>query len=320
MAAVAYVSSDAIVAFGAGDTLITDATDDAISAGQTRASVLDEAFRRGATLYSCPDLHAKVLVFRGTAVIGSCNLSASSANTLTEAAWVTTGATAVTASRTFITGLISHSHLIDRAFLDRILQIPVRPRARMLKRRPPAAQPEIILVFFKQALRGDLLKYRRRSAAAQTGGGARDLRVSPADVYRPSLQQILPHPGPRLDVTQGQVQWTPAAGGIDHSTVELWPPTRQRSLELRFARWWTVPAWNITDALFRSESAAGHRLFYVLELDAQGIAWARVLREADLNSENQAVANHIRHRIHQTPARNAVTGLVDLSTGRTLPA
>jgi hypothetical protein len=61
-AVVAYVSSDAIVPFGAGDTLVTDATDEAIGSGQTRARVLRDALARGAEIYSCPNLHAKVIL------------------------------------------------------------------------------------------------------------------------------------------------------------------------------------------------------------------------------------------------------------------
>ncbi|HEX7893683.1 MAG TPA: hypothetical protein VF447_05775 [Terriglobales bacterium] len=61
-------------------------------------------------------------------------------------------------------------------------------------------------------------------------------------------------------------------------------------------------------------------MFYILELDNGGIAWGRVLREADLRSETRIVANHIRNRMGQTSGRSAVVGLVDLSTGRTLPA
>src|SRR5207247_1918238 len=142
-----------------------------------------------------------------TAIIGSCNLSAHSVNVLTEAAWVTDETKAVAAARALVQSLIPRSVPIDEDFIACILRIPVRPRPRGPGQRPPAARPDTVLLFFKQALRGDLLKYRRRSATAPTGGGARDLRVSPANLYRPPLQQILPHPGPRLDVTQGEVYW-----------------------------------------------------------------------------------------------------------------
>lgn len=318
VAAIAYVSSDDAVAFDQGDTLVTDATDETVGLGLTRARVLEAAFLRGAQLYSFPNLHAKVLVLGHTAVIGSCNLSAHSENVLTEAAWVTDQANAVGAARSFVQSLVPRSTPVDREFIARILRIPVRPRPRGPGQRPPSTRPDIVLMYFKQALLGDLKKYRRRSTTASTGKGAWDLRISPADVYRAPLQQILSHPGPRLDVTQGEVYGTTEVG-IAHSTVELWPPTRRRRSELRLARWWSVDSWDIPEATFRAERAAGRRLFYVLELDAAGTAWARVLRESALNAEPRPVANHIRSRIRNTPARNAASGLVDLSTGQTLP-
>jgi hypothetical protein len=83
-AAVAYVSSDSVIMFGEGDTLVVDASVDKIKGGLTAAKVLDKAFRRGAELFSCPNLHAKVYVFDGTAVIGFPNTSASSNDRLLE--------------------------------------------------------------------------------------------------------------------------------------------------------------------------------------------------------------------------------------------
>jgi hypothetical protein len=317
-AAVAYVSSDAIVAFGAGDTLVTDATDEAIRSGQTSARILRAAVSRGAAVYSCPNLHAKVIVLGNTVVVGSCNLSSRSAEVLSEAAWVTDDAAAVTAATNYVQGLARQSVRVDSSFIARILQIPVRPRPRAPDRPRLPSRPEVVLVFFKEAMRGDLKKYARRSAKAQTGGGAMDLRVSPVEVYRAPLQQILADPGPELNVTQGEVYWQ-SGQVIHHATVELRPPTRARPLELRFARWWLVDAWDIPLATFRSERAARRRLFYVLELDAEGTAWARIVRQADLSAEDPAVAAHVRARIQATRSGRAAVGLVDLSTGRTLP-
>lgn len=319
MAAVAYVSSDQIIKFGNGDTLITDASDETIAAGQTRARVLEAAFRLGATLYSLPNLHAKIMVLGDTAVIGSANISSNSANGLAEVGWITDQPAEVQEARTLIERLIARSVPIDQAFITRILNIRVRPRPRGPGQPLPPVRPDNVMLFFKQAKSGDLRKYNRQSADAQTGGGARDLRISPADLYRAPLQQILANPGPQLDVTQGEIYWTSPTGGISHSTVELWSPTRQRPLELRFARWWTVKSWEIPDAVFLAEEAAGRRMFYILEFDASGMAWARVLREADLATEAPAVAQHIRNRIRDTPQRNSAIGLIDLTTGQTLP-
>jgi len=125
-AAVAYVTSEEFVTFGEGDLLITDASNHAIAARHTDARLLDRAFRRKAQLYSVPGLHTKVLLLGGTAVIGSANLSESSANNLVEAAWVTDAPAAVGMAMSFIQQLIDQAEVIDEAFLKRVLKIKLK--------------------------------------------------------------------------------------------------------------------------------------------------------------------------------------------------
>ena len=88
VAAVAYVSDDSGVRFRRGDLLIVDASEKAIRAGQTSATVLKRAVLAGAEVWSRPGLHAKVLVCGNTAIVGSANLSAAAAEPLREAAVV----------------------------------------------------------------------------------------------------------------------------------------------------------------------------------------------------------------------------------------
>src|SRR5207302_548034 len=98
----------------------------------------------------------------------------------------------------------------DERFIRRIKKIVVRPRIISI---PPGVQERTIptspplLVFYKEAKPGDIKKFREVSNVAQSGGGARDLRVSPAALFQPGLQQILSQPGEELFVTQGLVHW-----------------------------------------------------------------------------------------------------------------
>jgi hypothetical protein len=124
-AAVAYVTSDEHVKFGDGDVLVTDAGNKAIASGQTDAELLVRAFKRGAQLYSLPGLHTKVLLLGGTVVIGSANLSESSASVMVEAAWVTDSPAAVGMATSLISQLTIQAKKIDPVFLDRILKIKV---------------------------------------------------------------------------------------------------------------------------------------------------------------------------------------------------
>jgi hypothetical protein len=126
LAAVAYVTSNDKVGFGKGDTLITDASDKAVADGQTSAKILARAKERGADLYSCDGLHAKVIVLGGWAVIGSANLSHRS-ESLVEAAWVTNDLEAVNQVTSWINELKKQATPIDDLFLQRIQHIPVNP-------------------------------------------------------------------------------------------------------------------------------------------------------------------------------------------------
>lgn len=127
-AAVAYVSSDDILGFGKGDLLVTDASDAAIKSGQTSAAVLARAHKQGAEIHSCPGLHAKVIVIDATAILGSANISNSSASSLIEAAWITDNPIAAGMASRFIHDLAEHSRLVDRAFLARTRRLPVSRR------------------------------------------------------------------------------------------------------------------------------------------------------------------------------------------------
>jgi phosphatidylserine/phosphatidylglycerophosphate/cardiolipin synthase-like enzyme len=125
MAAVFYVTSDKYVRFGDGDDLVVDASDSAIAQGQTTALILEQAFERGARLYSYPGLHSKLMVLNGHAVVGSANLSLSSAESLVEVALVTDQPAIVGTAISIISELRKVSDPIDDAFIERIKSIEV---------------------------------------------------------------------------------------------------------------------------------------------------------------------------------------------------
>lgn len=129
MAAVSYVSSDKYVKFGEGDLLVVNASDSAIVQRHTDAMILEEAFKRGATLYSYPGLHSKLMVLNGHAVIGSANLSASSVENLVEVALVTDQPSIVGEAVSIIAELAQADDcdLIDKSFIERIRSLEVMP-------------------------------------------------------------------------------------------------------------------------------------------------------------------------------------------------
>jgi phosphatidylserine/phosphatidylglycerophosphate/cardiolipin synthase-like enzyme len=132
--AVAYVSSDKYLKLRRNDILVCDASDRAIQAGETSASLLKSLVRKGAEVRSCPDLHAKVAVLGQTALVGSCNLSASSEEDLTELALLTDRKQIVAQATAFIHNLREASERIGDDFLRRILKLKVRRPRRRRKR------------------------------------------------------------------------------------------------------------------------------------------------------------------------------------------
>src|SRR5689334_17400355 len=107
-AAIAYVTSD-LIGFQPSDLLITDASPHAIACGDTSAKVLQTLASRNVLLYSCPGLHAKVLLLGDIAVIGSGNMSASSADVLVEAGIMTNSTIAASGIASFIEQLKQQS-------------------------------------------------------------------------------------------------------------------------------------------------------------------------------------------------------------------
>lgn len=147
-AAIAYVTSDRHLRFGRGDVLVTDASDGAIAAGNTSASVLAAAHQRGARVFSFPGLHAKVLCVGRHAIVGSANASQSSAEELVEAAVFSDDPMLLAQTRALIERLVADAERVDRKFLTRIAAIEVRPsrggaRARS---RPTDREPHAWLI------------------------------------------------------------------------------------------------------------------------------------------------------------------------------
>jgi len=139
LVAVAYVTTDGRIGFQKNDVLICDASDRAIRGGETSVQLLRSLHRKGVELRSRPDLHAKVAVLGRHALIGSCNLSAASAEDLTELALLSDRKQVVAQASAFIHALRETSEEIDDYFIRRVLKIKVHhPRRRGSKRK---AQP-----------------------------------------------------------------------------------------------------------------------------------------------------------------------------------
>ena len=100
-----------------------------------------------------------------------------------------------------------------------------------LMRRPKMTErPNIKLVIYKRIVEGDLSKFTATSNITPSGGGARDLRFSPAAEFFPMFQRMFPADAD--GILRGQFFWP------DHAPteVEIHPPTNSRPNEIRIGR------------------------------------------------------------------------------------
>lgn len=86
------------------------------------------------------------------------------------------------------------------------------------------------LVIYKKIVDGDLRKFSATSNDQPSGGGARDLRFSPAEEFIPAFKKMFPHREGNL--LSGYFSWE------NHSptAVTIHPPTNSRPNEIRIGR------------------------------------------------------------------------------------
>jgi hypothetical protein len=141
LAAIAYVSNPNHLRLKKDDVLLCDASDQAIRTGETSAAALRKFHKAGVRLYNCPNLHAKVVVFGPNVLIGSCNLSDSSATVLREAALLSSRSSVRSQAVAFIHMAREQSQLINKEFIDRVLKIEVMKRHAASRTRRKPSKP-----------------------------------------------------------------------------------------------------------------------------------------------------------------------------------
>lgn len=129
LVAIAYVTQD-FIGLRQGDALLTDASPFAIKCGETNAVLLRKLHRAGVAVYDCPNLHAKVLLLDSVAIVGSANMSSSSAKGLVEAAVLSDEASVVSGVASLIEQLRRRSSRLTASRLDALCRIEVIRRGR----------------------------------------------------------------------------------------------------------------------------------------------------------------------------------------------
>jgi hypothetical protein len=110
LVSVAYFGKDAasLLPLRKGSRLVVDASEAAVSSGQTCPADLSKLNGKGVRIYSVANLHAKLFVLGSRVYIGSANASHHSAGTMLEAVLETTDRDTLRAARDYVRSLCLH--------------------------------------------------------------------------------------------------------------------------------------------------------------------------------------------------------------------
>jgi hypothetical protein len=89
----------------------------------------------------------------------------------------------------------------------------------------------IKLIIYKKIVPGDFKKFKAESNEADTGGGARDLRFSPANVFTPQFKRMFKGLGDK-GTLKGQLHWS----GFPPTDATIHMPTKSRRNEIRIGK------------------------------------------------------------------------------------
>lgn len=108
--AVAYFGQNGAtrLPLGEGSRIVVNASEAAVKSGQTCPAELKKLLKKGVSIYSVANLHAKVFVLGSKAYVGSANVSRYSDEWLIEAMVVTSDRAAVAEARRFVDSLCLH--------------------------------------------------------------------------------------------------------------------------------------------------------------------------------------------------------------------
>jgi hypothetical protein len=144
-----------------------------------------------------------------------------------------------------------------------------------------------VIAFFQEVVAGDIRKFNLESNDSPTGGGARDLRISPVADYWDQLLSFFP-----LTVSARE-QRGKIYSGNSVVEIKLMAPTASRSNECRICKISQINIWEISQQDFDTVVAQGHKWMYLLILDDQGNVWASKFSSDKLNQMHAKVSNAI---------------------------
>ena len=149
-----------------------------------------------------------------------------------------------------------------------------------------------VKVFYQQVVSGDIQKFHRKSNLANTGGGARDLRVSPNKDFWDPLETFFPTKKNSRERTG--IILSEADTSTKTVTTSLMAPTDARPNECRICKIFEIDGWEISEQDFTSKKNSGYEWFYLLILDDKNQVWASKFCTDIIDSMDDKIANPIK--------------------------
>ena len=161
-----------------------------------------------------------------------------------------------------------------------------------------------VFILFKQVTEAIVRNAQNESADADSGGGARDLRLGPYDFIHPFMKQMFPL------IRRGDerpIRWTKVTWGNGNRVQELeyWPPTNARPNEGRIAKISSLPP------LAEGTDDVKDTVILFVQ-DEYEVVWVRYASKTGLRKSCPEVGRLILQCLEKAGPRRTPTGFIDL--------
>lgn len=162
-------------------------------------------------------------------------------------------------------------------------------------------------VFYHQVKKGDITKYFKISNISSTGGGARDLRISPKSLWE-SMEDFFPE---AINNRQKKgIIFSEIHEEILSAEVQIMAPTNARPNEVRICKINKVKGWEISLEEYNTEIDSGFYWFYLLILDANKRVWAAKFSTRYIDEMHESISSIIEAELDKN-SQNAIRGVIN---------
>jgi len=173
-----------------------------------------------------------------------------------------------------------------------------------------------VLVFFQEVKSGDLRKQEAQSNDADSGGGARDLRMP-----KRFWDSVAPFFSREVSVRErsGIILSQTRATAL-RVEISFWRPTDARPSEIRIGKITLIEGWSISKEEFEAELKEDYLFFYLLTLDANQRVWARTMSTRYLQENRKDFSDFVRKMISdKSSGAQTARGVFDFAHGNHYP-